>query len=266
LRSYWNFERRDRYGLVPFLTTNFHDAHHGHYERLSERAARIEAECPHDVHVRGRRLKEAALAEGIGFSIGLSPWTDCSLERTWKPEKDRLVIILAHDWYPITVQRGDKAHPVDIPLRPCGLEAQVNGTPKYHYATPPAVLAREPVVLFMNLVPDYRPAGARTTGKLDGYAEWLEGFDAVLESAARRYRDIKIVSWGNHVWCALRTRVRQPVQRLGIMQVGRQRQGEPLAYMADAGVFDYLPVAHPSDRRNFDPVHTRQGHASLGLD
>jgi hypothetical protein len=265
LSSYWNFERKNRHGLLPYLTTNFLEARYEQYEQLSERAGAIEMQCASDAHERAARLLEASEHERIGFSIGLSPWTDCSLERTWSADKEQLLIILAHDWYPITVQRGNTPHPVDVPLRPCGLESDVNGTPKYHYATPPAVLERKPVVLFMNLVPDYRPPGSKPTGKLRGYEDWIIGFDAVLHSVAQRYTGIKIISWGSHTWRAMASRVREPVRQLGIMKLATSRKGEPLTYVSPAGEFKYLPTAHPSDRRNFDAVHAMQGHLQLGL-
>jgi hypothetical protein len=266
LEAYWNFERLPRHDLVPYLTTNFHLARYEEFEALHRRVVDI-TKKDLDVPSRANAMVQASKAVGVGFSIGLSPWTDDALSLTWKAEKTKLVIILGHDWYPIVVKKRDGSyHQPDSPLWCYG---GLHNTTKYHYAIPQSVLDRTPVVLFLNLVPDFRQAGARTTGKLDGYEDWLLGFDAVLEAVSKIYEDLTIISWGAHTWHALWPRLDADVKRQGLMRhAASDLRGSPIHYLAQARRFRYLPIPHPCEPRNFrDYVreHAQVGFHALGL-
>ncbi len=266
LAAYWNFERTARFGLVPYLTTNFHRARYEEFETLHRNVEAIISAKHLDLSSRAAAMVAASRAAGVGFSIGLSPWTDEALNLTWDKTKTEVVIILGHDWYPIVVQKRDGSyHQPDSPLWSYG---GLHDTTKYHHAVPLAVLERVPVVLFTNLVPDYRPAGARTTGKLDGYAEWLLGFDALLASVSQQYEDVTIVSWGAHTWRALWPRLAPDVRRQGLLRHANDVRGQPVFYVTRGRRFRYLPIPHPCEPRNFrDYVreHMLRGFQALGL-
>ncbi|MFP3559159.1 hypothetical protein SB861_52290 [Paraburkholderia sp. SIMBA_049] len=266
LASYWNFERTGRYGLVPYLTTNFHRATYEEFEALHRHIENIVAKDL-DMFSRTTALIDASQAVGVGFSVGLSPWTDDALSLTWDRSKTRLVIILGHDWYPIVVRKRDGTyHDPDSPLWSYG---GLHETKKYHYAVPQAVLDRLPVVLFMNLVPDYRQTGAKTTGKLDGYEYWLRGFDAVLESVSHTYEDVTIISWGAHTWSVLKSRIDTDTRPQGLLRHASASNGTPDRYIARGERFRYLPIPHPCEPRNFRNYvreHMRIGFQTLGLD
>lgn len=261
LLAYWNFERKPRHRLLPYLTTNFHETSYAEIKALSDAAMEIE-QTVFDVGERGARLIEVS-RPGLGFSIGISPWTDHALHRTWDSEKGRLVIIIGHDWYPIASQNDDGwDQPSDVPLSHCGLHI----TPTYAYAIPRQILECSPVVLFLNLVPDYRLPGTSKTGRLRGYKDWLRGFDAVVRSIAGldRFHDISILAWGAHTWEAL-----QPCLSQGhgcrITKWIERASGQVLSYLCDGRKIPFFATVHPSFRPNWNTEHARQGYATLDL-
>lgn len=152
---------------------------------------------------RGQALRDAALATGVGYSIGISPWTDNLLVRTYADDKESAVILLGHDWYPIVT--GDRSS--GTPLI-SGFTARVK---RYWPGAPEAVLDGSTVGLFVNLYPDYRPPGDPKCGNLAkygySYAQCLSGLDALVAAVRKRFSEIRVISWGSNVWSAMLPRV-----------------------------------------------------------
>ena len=170
LSRYWDGNRLREWSYV---TTDLHSATYDKLADLHARTLNIDADKTLGIHEKGEALRKASRESGVGFSLGICPWTDNLLYETYAPEKDRLIILLGHDWYPIV--------PIDRPNSdlPLGVEG-LHRVPEYKTAAPQLVFTNQsPVVLFLNLYPDYRPPGARTTGPFPNgsysYADCLRG-------------------------------------------------------------------------------------------
>ncbi|SFW76058.1 Putative transposase of IS4/5 family, partial [Burkholderia sp. NFACC33-1] len=92
LNSYWNFARTPRHGLLPFLTSNFLEAHYGQYLSLHRHIEGMRQDL--SLQERAAELMDASRRAGVGLSIGLSPWTDDALLDTWDASKREAVIVL----------------------------------------------------------------------------------------------------------------------------------------------------------------------------
>jgi len=250
LRKYWDLDRARPWA---YLTTDFHRASYDALAELSERTEQINRDIE-DVTLKANALVAASRTLGVGFSIGISPWTDHGLFSTYASHKTKATVVLAHDWYPIVVK---KSHERDQPLFAQGLATL--GPParaNYHSAVPPELLTGggDRVLLFLNLYPHYRPPGADVMGQLteEEYRGCREGFLGVLEATLRRFDDVDVISWGRYTWNQLRkllppdpVRVKLSdnwgsgaVRRLHSIPVGRHK-------------VRYLPLAHPSHSGNF---------------
>ncbi|MCU9954393.1 hypothetical protein OEJ37_13625 [Burkholderia sp. BKH01] len=265
LNSYWNFARTPRHGLLPFLTSNFLEAHYGQYLSLHRHIEGMRQDL--SLQERAAELMDASRRAGVGLSIGLSPWTDDALLDTWDASKREAVIVLGHDWYPIvSLKKDGRLHDPDSPLWRYG--SLHEAPPRYRVGIPPAVLSKTPVVLFLNLVPDFRPVGAKTTGTLRGYDDWLCGFDAVLRSVCRVYERVSIVSWGANTWNAVKPKLDARFKRQSIMCHAKEAMGVPSRYMAADRSIPFLALPHPSFRSNWNQnalSHAAAGFQALGL-
>ncbi|MCF1369266.1 hypothetical protein LH704_21100 [Burkholderia cenocepacia] len=275
LACYWDLERTRAWS---YLTSDFHRAKLCEYEAFSVAVEKLQGEA--------RNLPAAELAErmialcrihDLGFSFGIGPWTDHALHRTYaRAAGRRLIIIVGHDWYPIVPKRMGEPHPLNWPMRQDGLHRMpevLPGREKLYYAavTEPLLSGDLGTLLFVNIFPDYRAPEERTTGKVKaGYAGCLEGFEALLAATRPHYSpdDVTIMSWGMMPWELLKQRT--PVRRPGtIMEITEQLAGEILEFRTRGHAYRYLPVAHPSERRNahidFHLDHIRLGFANLGF-
>lgn len=164
-------------------------------------------------------------------------------------------------------KRAKRAHPVEAPLlRYVGL----SGNRKYqaHGGVPKAVVDRSELAIFLNFVPDFRPPLAPTTGPFKApYSRNKEGFMAVLQAIARRFAEVNLVTYGVPSWRALRTEVRGLPQPLALLAHARSKQGrgrllELSMRLTNGGQaqIKYLPLAHPSDKRNFNAEHAEHAH------
>ena len=274
LAAYLDFDRKRPWS---YLTSNFHQATLDQYQRLSDAVEQIErhARANHPVPATelAVELVSAARAEGIGFSLGICPWTDHGLHSTYGGGRtNRLTILVGHDWYPIIPKRAREPHPLNWPLRQDGLHMlPAHKAASYYAGIAQSVLDGQSVLLFMNLYPDYREPEEHTTGPVKaGYAGCLEGFEAVLAATRHRYHpdDVTIISWGAKPWQLLSACVgiRQPD---GIMAMTEDLAGQPLEFRSRMNAYRYLPMAHPSEGRNFHIgfhlEHVRQGFNKLGL-
>lgn len=251
----------------------------GYRAALSD--GRLEAYCIHQGHelVQAAERRSRASNIALGYSIGICPWTDHGLLATWSEKKTRAIIIVGHDWYPIVPAGQDGPHPLDAPLfkrglhmlaaQPANKRAQL-----YVQAAPSAVYEGESVMLFMNLVPEYRPPATAVKGKwVKDYRPYLPGFKAAVEAVVRRYGpdQVQLISWGAPVWEVVR-HLFPPFKKTGVMAMAKAMQGQAFRFGMDGCAIDYLALAHPSDSRNFRNdarwrhlQHVVEGYQRMGL-
>ncbi|WP_444634000.1 hypothetical protein [Cupriavidus oxalaticus] len=278
LASYWDTARTRPWS---YLTSDFHRATLEKYESFSTTVEKLDTEVQN-----GRAISAPALAarmvalcrqHDLGFSFGISPWTDHALHRTYgKAPVRRLVIIVGHDWYPIVPKREGKPHRLNWPMRQDGLHLLPDNDEsvarRYFAAvTEPLLSGKLGTLLFVNIYPDYRAPDERVTGPVKaGYAGCLEGFEALLAGTRPHYHpdDVTIISWGDSPWRLLRQRTRVHRPR-GIMAITEQLAGGILEFQSGGHSYQYLPFAHPSEARNahiaFHLDHQRLGFARLGF-
>lgn len=190
----------------------------------------------------GARLAALARQSGIGFSLGLSPWTDSLLLKTFSDATRRVIIILGHDWYPIVTPTSSTGRYAAMsPLfRQC-MESE------YPAGIPAEFLNKRSCgVFFLNLYPDFRAPGGSTQGVTTA-RNFTKAFSACCEAIARNYEIACIVSWGSHVWDALRRNSRS--------LAGKTSEGIAAAALAGPHLLDingvshqYFPFTHPSSR------------------
>lgn len=169
LENYWGLQRERPWSYV---TTNFHSATFEKLQALQERAWEID-NLSLTQEARGIALRDAALKMDVGYSIGISPWTDNLLARTYSDSKDSVVILLGHDWYPIVT--GDS--PSGTPLKSSD---SLHTVERYWPGAPEAVMDGTTVGLFINLYPDYRPPGDSKCGNLNKYGYSYEDRKSVV--------------------------------------------------------------------------------------
>lgn len=264
LARYWDTARKREWS---YITTDFHSATYEKLADLQDRTIKIDEDTTLGKAEKGEALRKASRDSGVGFSLGICPWTDNLLHETYASEKDSLIILLGHDWYPIV--------PIDRPISDKPLEiVGLHHVPKYKPAAPELVFTNEsPVVLFLNLYPDYRPPGARTTGALPrgsySYKDCLLGLDAVIESVSSRFKSIHLISWGANTWGVLKDRVTYEGKLKGIMNQALEQSGKVLNFNSTSQQLPYLPLAHPcfdsNFRRDFHLRHVFDGFTAMEL-
>jgi hypothetical protein len=253
LSRYWDFDRQRPWSC---LTTNFHSATYEQFAALHSQWTAL-LHVDQDVLQKGNALRAASRECGVGYSLGICPWTDDLLLRTYNKDAQAITIIIGHDWYPIVKQDGLLS---DSPL----VRASLFDVSRYVKAMPAGTLNGSNVVLFLNLYPDYRPPGMDILGKLDRYDEWLTGLDEVVLAARARYRQVSIMSWGKHVWETLRTRVDTSYKKTSLMHFTNLHSGTILRLPCGGAEIPYLPIAHPSFAGNFSTVHHKK-HMQIGF-
>ena len=278
LPTYWDLggsRKRD----WSFLTTNFHEVG---YERML--ALHADVDALQSQYVSDRKTTSHDDLEGLckktaialrdltkkhqsGLSIGVCPWTDHGLLQTYSPEKQRVTLVVGHDWYPVIPL---KLHPLDSPLCVSGLHAlEEKQTMRYVEGAPRSIYDGSSVYLFVNLVPDYRPPGADLVGKWTEYGQWRPGFIALVRALAERFDSVQMISWGSQVWSVLRKHVTSS-SGVGLMQYAKSdSSGKPAVFEAEGVKVPYLPLAHPSfgtNYRNKDHwKHVVDGYMALGV-
>jgi len=261
LADYWGFARERPWSC---LTTNFHEASFAELESLHWKAREIDRKGL-GLDAKGKALREAALALGVGYSIGISPWTDNLLERTYADDKESVVILLGHDWYPIVPEE----RPAGTPLMATD---SLHGVERY-WPGAPEVLEGRTVGLFVNLYPDYRPPGDPKCGSLRkygySYAQCLNGLDAMVTEVKKRFSHVQLVSWGSNVWSALLPRVRTARADILLSEHVRAAPGNILDIELGGQTVPYLPLMHPGHWGNFGRVfhlrHVKAGYAAMAL-
>lgn len=263
LREYWGLDRRREWAV---LTSDFHAATFDQYADLHARTAVIDGKLL-DVKQKGASLRDAALSAGVGFSIGVCPWTDHLLYETWSADKDSVTILLGHDWYPIVVDGTERS---GSPLQG---EVALRYTEGYWPAVPQAVFDGKTIGLFLNLYPDFRPPGDKKCGSLVGYEysydACLTGLDAIIDIVCSQYKEVQIISWGSNVWRVLSGRVSGIGKKISLTSHIANQSGSVLSFTSGRHSLPFLPIVHPGLWGNFGRtshlVHVNKGFQALGL-
>jgi hypothetical protein len=262
LAAYWGLDRQRPWSC---LTTDFHEATFAKLQDLHARTREIDR-MGLTFEAKGRALRGASLDLGVGFSIGISPWTDNLLARTYSDEKDNAVILLGHDWYPIVPDE----RPSGTPLLATD---SLHHVERYWPGAPETVLEGRTVGLFVNLYPDYRPPGDPKCGNLRqygySYAQCLAGLDAMMTEVGKRFKQVQLVSWGSNVWAALLPRVHSVRQNILLSDFMRETPGRLLALELGGRNVPYLPLMHPGHWGNFGRAyhlrHVKAGYQAMNL-
>lgn len=246
LAEYWDRQRRRSWSC---LSTDFHTATYESLLALHYRVEEIDRQTDLAVVTKGELLRAASVACDTGFSVGICPWTDHLLGETYSDDHDSVAILLGHDWYPIVTADARQS---ESPLRN---NVGLRYSESYWPAVPAAILAGETVGLFFNLYPDFRPPGDAKCGPLKNYgysyAQCLVGLDAMVESIARRFKTIKLISWGSNVWEALLPRLAGVKPGTLLSDQVQALPGQPLQIHLGGQYLPYLPAMHPSHPGNF---------------
>jgi hypothetical protein len=248
LASYWDYGRTRPWSCI---TTDFHRVSIETIQAF-DAAVRQIGDTGLSHQILGQRFKGISRQYNVGYSLGISPWTDDLLLRTFSERTKFVVIILGHDWYPIVVNAKGKLVVPTPPLQQCS----ILDDPVYSDAIPNSLCKVEDcAVLFMNLYPDFRPPDSDITGALDNYRKWIKGLEAVCKSISQQYCLVCAISWGEHVWKAVRSHLSIEWQQLGIMAAANRQykheQGKPLDLHLGGIRIPYYAFAHPSFGTNF---------------
>jgi hypothetical protein len=267
LADFWGYSRERPWSWV---TSDFRNTIYEQYAQMHAAARRIDAASFPDLDAKGAALRAAAREAGVGYSLGINPWTDNLLLETYRDNADCLTVILAHDWYPIaTTDKQGRWRESDAPLR---ADDNLHRTHKYHAAAPEAVLERRTVGLYLNLYPDYRPPGWAKTGEVGqfgySYGQCLAGLDELVASLHPRFTKVSLISWGVPVWAQLSRRTAAP-RGMKLTRYTRDFSGHPVTVELGGRLLPYLPLIHPCMGTNFgQPQHYRHlahGFQALGL-
>jgi hypothetical protein len=90
LAEYWGLSRQRDWSVV---TSDFHSASYDKFKSLHEHVVKIDNQglAPKS---KGEALRAAAISCGVGYSMGISPWTDHLLYETYSDDKDSVTILL----------------------------------------------------------------------------------------------------------------------------------------------------------------------------
>ena len=247
LERYFDIARQREWS---YLTTDWHRVTPSDISRFDDAVRNLTlAATPDSV---GKQLRDLSRQHGVGYSLGISPWTDDLLLRSFSSKSKRVLIVLGHDWYPIVTQ--DIATYRAMP--PLDRFSLYDERP-YGEAVPPSLYqGSETAVLFMNLYPDFRARGIDVIGSLGDYKPWVEGLAAVCAAIRQNFEIRAVVSWGDPVWQALGRYVEGSWRGIGIMKAVTQHEGKALNLRLGEQALPYYPFAHPS----FPPNFKRSSH------
>lgn len=227
------------------LTTNFYDVTLDAIEQFDRavRNANINEMPKNDL---GQYFRQLSIEHNIGYSLGISPWTDYLLHKSFTPELKKIVIILGHDWYPLIPENLQIWDSINPPLRQCPI------TGSYDEAIPNLFKNGEFILFFMNLFPDFREPFASKTGSLgnaDFYKPFVEGFEAVCDAIAENYEIAALIVWGSDVWTALKSKIASDWQQRGFIETIKyqhQCHNNGIPITLGEGTYKAFPLPHPA--------------------
>lgn len=260
LSIYFDYERKRKWSL---LTTDFNNTDVISIKKFNDKASEYNLEILNKFpNVNKLPIEEQAsiskiyrdmvVSYNIGFSLGVSPITDDLLLKTFNENTTRIIILLAHDWYPIITTAPDGTTPF-LPIPPLQ-KYSVLSEVKYEPAVSPLLKAQNCGLLFMNLYPDFRAPGSNKIGNLGDYTIYVKGFLAICKLISSKYDISGVISWGSNVWNALKNITNGNKYNKGIMYVASElyRSQSPLFITIDNyNKIPYYPFAHPSFATNF---------------
>lgn len=202
----------------------------------------------------GECLVDLSRSAGVGYSMGLCPWTDYLLLNTFKKTSKEILIVVGHNWYPIVTK--NKCYVADSPLN------QDNPTCDWMYAKAlPTQLFNDPdlAILFVNLNPDFLPPGDNKTGDTDT-AQFIPGFAGLCKSVSKVFRIKAVFSWGSPVWQSLLKCLKSGRAFPISTNVGVAVSERNLALSFDELEMKYYPFLHPSSPSFHGKEHSQRYH------
>jgi hypothetical protein len=258
LAGYWDFSRSRAWSC---LTTNFHAVTLAQICAFD--AARREWCKNGDPQQDGQALDKLARTHRCGFSLGINPWTDRLLHQTITKATRKLIVLVAHDWYPIVISHK-KTNVSEVwalpPLDPyLLLDAPDSQWRMYTDGMPKGedFCRHEVGLLFLNLVPDFRPPAAAAHGRFPfpdattfDYPKCVDGLVAALESAQDAIPIRDVVTWGGHAWRHLSRSGRCPAAGRGLMAAASSA-GEGFTWQPREHTWQLHPFPHPCFQSNW---------------
>lgn len=188
----------------------------------------------------GNTLSNLSREAKVGYSMGLSPWTDWLLSKTFKASSRQLLIVVGHNWYPIVT--SDKCYVANSPLK----EDAPTCEWRYAKALPTRLLeSPELAVLFLNLNPDFLPPGENITGETST-TQFIEGFTGLCKSVSKSFSIKGVISWGSPVWQSLAKKLKDGVPISKSSNIGVAALEHNLALNVGGLELKYYPFLHPS--------------------
>ncbi|MEA5115673.1 MAG: hypothetical protein VB050_16775 [Geobacteraceae bacterium] len=239
------------------LTTDFNRINVETINQFESEISKLEKYANIDAVTLGEKYRDLAkkfsaqMNYKVGFSLGISTWTDYLLERTFDNKKKNILIILGHDWYPI-ISSSPKKRKDDLKEKHPIFCNSIKSQKKYNRAIPQTLFEKN-ICLFMNLCPDFRPPGNNAKGTFlskKQYNVFADGFDNLCGAIDNKYEIVGIISWGNAVWQALQNKAgAKDLGNIGIMKTVKDHQGQPFKFGQTC--LPYYPFAHPAYARYF---------------
>lgn len=218
LRRHLDLDRRRPWSL---LTTDFHQVNSSIIEgyHMEREQLQLEGLTYEEAGQLLQKLCRKHPTIKISGSLGISPFTDEILLKTFQPDINQVWAIIGHDWYTIIPNQaleGDcirfgSAHLVESrsPRRryPIYTENPYYKWAGYYRLSLPTNLPSYICLLFLNLIPDLRPPLAskenRKEGQfpfnnsgLMGYPECVDGTVKLLSSLSANLELSAILCWG----------------------------------------------------------------------
>jgi hypothetical protein len=246
---YWDFARSRPWSC---LTTDVHAVSSAQIRDFdTARRAWLRSDDPRE---DGQALACLARTHGCGYSVGVSPWTDSALHVTVTPETTKLIVLVGHDWYPIVPMRGpaEARPPLDyFPL----LDSADPQWCAYADGMPYAEDFRRARIglLFLNLVPDFRPPNVSAEGRFPfghptafGYSHCASGLRTAIKLASTTFCISHVVTWSSNAWGALREHAEdEEMKKLSVTKAAHGGGTDGHSWPLGQHVLRIHPFPHP---------------------
>jgi hypothetical protein len=252
LARYWDFGRTRRWSCS---TTDFHAVSLEQIRALdaARRAWRPAPDASPEQN--GEALARLAREHGCGYSIGINRWTDSGLHDTVRPDTRELIALVGHDRYPI-VERGGNIDDCRLPLNihPLLDSPDPRRGGGYAKGIPSAEHFRRAKIglLYLNLVPDFRPPNTSAEGKFRfedpdsfGYPHCAKGLREALKVARTSYHICHVVTWSKYVWKALREFAEdKAVKKLRVKEAAKRGEADGFPWLLGEHILRIHPFPH----------------------